>query len=97
MGQGVYSWGTKAEAEAYLAVSPGKEIMEFSISKRAFNKLNKFEVPINDDLANAWLGKHSSLFGEGVPHNYDYIIRQTGMGPEHYFNSNIFSKLKFKK
>lgn len=103
LGEGVYSWGSRAEAEAYHEVLKRNlaevhlEIMEFKVSKSDFSKFKKFEVPLDDDLANAWLEKHSSLFGKGEPHGFQYIKRRAGMGDEHYFDKSVFKKLQFKK
>lgn len=100
LGPGLYSWGTKAEAQAYLnsftKYSPGLnlKIMEFSVSKMTLSNLKYFEVPMNDAIANKWLAKYSSLYGEGLPHGYDYIKRSTGMGMEHYFTPRAFSNFK---
>lgn len=101
-GEGLYTWGTRAEAEAYRDLLQKRwpelrlEIMEFKISKGSFNRLKKFEVPLDDNLANSWLNKHSSLFGSGKPHGFQYIKRNSGMGYEHYFNKNVFNRFKLK-
>ncbi len=101
LGEGVYSWATRAEAEAYRTRFPDihVEIVEFKVNKFRFNRLKKFEVPLDDDLANSWLNKHSSLFGDGLiqPHGFQYIKRSSSMGFEHYFDKSVFPKLKFKK
>jgi RHS repeat-associated protein len=104
-GEGLYTWGSKAEADAYLGIKisrPGVEnanlrIMEFSIKKSDFRSLNKFIVPTEDGPANLFLGKHSSLFGEGAPHGYDYIRRDGAAFTEHYFSKDVFPLLKLKK
>ncbi|KMQ61890.1 hypothetical protein ACM40_06085 [Chryseobacterium sp. BLS98] len=101
-GEGLYTWDTRAEAEAYRDLLKKNlpelhlEIMEFKISKGSFNRFKKFEVPLDDDLANSWLNKHSSLFGNGEPHGFQYIKRSSSMGYEHYFDKNVFNKFKLK-
>lgn len=85
---------------AYLKMSKalGKEnlkIVELSISTRKFNKLKSIILE-EGDAAEAFISKHSRLYGEGLPHNFDYIRGLTNMGNEHYFNKNILKKLKIK-
>ncbi len=99
LGDGIYSWDNREGAEKYFELLSKRtddlEIVEFTISESDFEKLNKFHVPLDDDLANEWLGKHSRLYGDGTPHNYDYVRGNTGMGHEHYFSKNIYHLLRF--
>jgi hypothetical protein len=96
MGPGLYSWGSKERAVNYFNIMNKRvdnlEIMPFRISNKNLNSLNKLDLrpPVSDDAANAWLGKYSSLYGEGIPHDYEYVIRGTGIGAEHYFSNNAF-------
>jgi hypothetical protein len=100
LGPGLYAWGTKAEAEVYLGTlskhmpQVNLKIMEFSISKAQLQGLNGFKVSANDDIANAWLEAHSSLYGQGTPHGFNYVQRMTGMGMEHYFSPQAFKLFK---
>ena len=71
------------------------EIMEFNILQKDFNALSKFEVPQNK-IGDLFLAKHSSLYGEGLSHGFQYIRGNQGFGFEHYFDKSIFNKLKFK-
>ncbi len=103
-GEGLYTWGSKAEAEAYRTFLRRNltelhlEIMEYKISKWDFSKLKKFEVPLDDDLANAWLDEHCRLrTASPKAHGYQYIRGNTGMGQEHYFDKSVFKKLQLKK
>ena len=100
LGEGIYSWATEAEAKEYLALklkrSPNLQIVELEISAKELSNLKTFKVPLNDDLANAWLEKYSSLYGKGLPHGYKYVQRSAGMGTEHYFSSEIFYLFKIK-
>jgi hypothetical protein len=102
LGEGLYAWGTRAEAEAYLnALSqrmPGVnlKIMEFNINMSQLKNLNGFKVPAEDAAANKWLETHSSLFGSGTPHGFNYIQRTTSMGVEHYFSKQAFQLFKIK-
>jgi hypothetical protein len=96
MGPGLYSWGSRERATNYFNMlsknADNLKIMPFRISNKNLNNLNKLDLrpPMSDDAANTWLGKHSSLYGEGIPHAYDYIIRGTNIGDEHYFSTNAF-------
>jgi RHS repeat-associated protein len=100
-GEGVYAWGSKAEAENYFTKVSRRtgdlEVVEFSISTRNFDSLKKLDMTkMSDDAANDWLSKHSTLYGDGVPHNLDYITRGTGMGQsEHYFSKDVYHLLSF--
>lgn len=71
--------------------------MEFRISKGSFNRLKRFEVPIDDDLANIFLERHSRIFGAGDPPGFEYIKRSATMGNEHYFDKSVFNRLKLKQ
>jgi hypothetical protein len=103
LGPGLYSWATKAEAESYLSLKLRRnanlklEIVELEIEGSTLSKLKSFKVPLNDDLADTWLGKYSSLGkGKGLPHGYQYIQGNSGIGTEHYFSSDIFHFFKTK-
>jgi RHS repeat-associated protein len=103
LGEGVYSWGNLADAQNYLSIqtkfNPDVKlsVLKFSMKSSQFTKLRSFQIPLDDAAANAWLGKHSRLYGTGTPHNYQYIQGNTNIGTEHYFSSEIFPLLKFKK
>jgi hypothetical protein len=50
---------------------------------------------MSDDAVNAWMDTHS-LYGSGVPHGLDHVIRNTGnFGPEFYFSKDVFHQLSF--
>ena len=102
LGPGVYAWATEAEATAYLTnlssrgVEANLKIVQIQISGSNLAKLSSFVVPAEDQAANAWLQAHSSLYGSGIPHGYQYVQRATSMGMEHYFSSNIFNLFKVR-
>jgi hypothetical protein len=53
---------------------------------------------MSDNSANAWLGKHSSLYGNGEPHSLQHIIRETGrFGPEFFFDKSAFTLMEVVK
>ena len=102
LGEGVYAWGSRVEAQAYLktlkssGVQANLTIVQLRINNANLSSLKSFIVPQNDHLANAWLGKYSSLYGDGLPHDFQYVQRMTGLGTEHYFSSDIFPIFKVK-
>ncbi|MGP3918661.1 RHS repeat domain-containing protein [Nonomuraea sp. 10N515B] len=97
-GPGVYAWGSKEDAERYLALLSrrykGLRIVSFSFRRSLFIKLKK--ARLSPDNEEEFVAKYSSLYGEGLPHDYDYISRGTGMGQtEHFFSSRIYGLLKW--
>ena len=103
-GAGLYTWKNVSSATKYkTALSKmgytDLHIMTIRISKLNYGKLNKFDITkLSDNAANAWLNKHSSLFGKGLPHGYNHIIRKTGLNAnEYYFSKDIFPSLKVSK
>ncbi|MFI2184986.1 DUF6531 domain-containing protein [Streptomyces sioyaensis] len=102
-GEGVYAWDTKEEAERYLGLRQkhhsGLEIVSFRISEEDFQGLRRRDQidmwEKSPDDAEAWAGRHSRIYGDGQPHDYDYVRGPTGLGPENYFNKRIFHLLKF--
>jgi len=97
LGEGVYAWGSEAEALAYLSKLPqgGLQILKFSIKESRLLKLRTIMV---DALENpeGWMQKYSKLWGGTPNHGADYVVRGTAMGNEHYFSSRIFPLLRFK-
>jgi hypothetical protein len=52
-------------------------------------------VSMSPSEAEAFVDRHSRLYGAGKPHNYDYIRGHTGMGHEHFFHKRVFHRLHF--
>jgi RHS repeat-associated protein len=98
LGEGIYAWGSKKDALAYLqrikSRVPDAKIIKFSIPKHELSKLKNINI---DSLANpeVWMSKYSRLWGGTPSHGYQYIIRGTAMGQEHYFHFSIFHLLRF--
>ena len=42
------------------------------------------------------LTNNGVLYGGELNHGYDYIINNTNLGVEHYFNVTVFDKLHFE-
>lgn len=92
LGEGLYAWGTRAEAEAYAAGKEGARILEFNMSNAEYSGLKSLDMRLmSDDAATAWLEQYSQ-YGQGLPHGFEHIIRQTGAGTEYYFSPTAFGK-----
>ncbi|MGW7172262.1 hypothetical protein [Streptomyces xanthophaeus] len=97
----MYSWGTIEDARIYADVRLGQgvnvEIVPFRVSAEDFLGLKKAEiVSMSPEDAERFMDAHSRIYGEGLPHDYDYIRGFTGKyGREHFFDKSIFHLLKF--
>ena len=71
-------------------------MLEGRIGQAEYESLNSFDLRTLDDAAvNAWMERHS-LYGEGVPHGFDHVVRNTGnFGPEFYFSKDVFHLFSF--
>ena len=103
LGEGLYTWGTRAQAEAHLAALEGRgasglRIMQASIPESQYQALRSIDLrDLSDEAAGAWLGEHSSLFGQGLPHGLDHVIRNTGnFGPEFFFSKDAFQLFELR-
>ncbi|MFJ6806079.1 putative T7SS-secreted protein [Streptomyces anulatus] len=99
-GEGVYSWGSAEEAARYADRLRGRgadvEVLRFRISDSDFSSLHKADVvEMSPAEAEAFMDRYSRLYGDGKPHDFDYIRGHTGMGDEHYFHRRIFDLLNF--
>jgi len=100
LGEGVYAWGTRAEAENYLQIiqqnDPDARILEFSIDNNVLSQLNTINLnELSDEDAEAFMSQYSQLWGGTPNYAYDYIIRGTAIGNENYFSKFIFNLLHF--
>lgn len=106
-GEGVYSWAGRAEAVAYQgrlqSRVPGLEIVPFRVGNRALRSANQLHIgSMETGAATAWVNRHSRLFGDGLPHTYDYVTRPIGnedipaLIAEHYFRAGFFPNLRFR-
>ncbi|MCZ9346616.1 RHS domain-containing protein, partial [Streptomyces sp. TRM76130] len=99
-GEGVYSWGSEDEAVRYAERLRNRgadvEILKFKVKDSDFDGLRKADIvnmPPSD--AEAFMDRHSRLYGSGEPHEYEYIRGHTGMGDEHFFSRQVFHLLEF--
>jgi hypothetical protein len=82
LGEGLYAWGTRAEAEAYAAGKQGASILEFKMPSGDYSGLKTLDMRLmSDEAATNWLGQYSQ-YGQGLPHGFEHIIRQTGRGAD---------------
>jgi RHS repeat-associated protein len=101
LGEGLYTWETRSQAEAYLALLEkrgvsGLRILEPTIGEVEYQGLQTLDLrTFNDAVLESWMETHS-LYGQGLSHPYQHVIRQTGnFGPEFYFSKDIFHLFRF--
>jgi hypothetical protein len=99
LGQGVYSFGSRAEAESYATHLAGRgasdlEVMSFNVSGSDLASFKSLNI---DSLADpeAFLSKYSELWGGTPNHGFEYLTRGTQFGTEHFFDSSVFGRLNF--
>ena len=100
LGEGFYSWGTRVQAEAYMSFweargVTGLSIVEARIGAAEYNALRMIDLrTLGDAALDSWMETHS-LYGAGVPHAFEHVIRQTGnFGPEYFFSKDVFHLLR---
>ena len=106
LGEGVYAWDNKEAAQQYKSLlekrvdSKELEIVELCIDNCDLSKLKTLDVDsLAGDATEAWMSKHSSLYGEGAPHGYDRVTRKTSVQvegraateSENFFSKSIFN------
>ena len=92
LGEGLYAWENRAQAERYLenvSSRPGGptdlEIIEHRIRGEDYDNLRHADMTTMDDDA------ATDLWNSGGNHDYDHITRGTGRyGNEHYFRGSVF-------
>lgn len=98
LGEGVYAWETRAEAEKYLQSiikrDPSARIVEFSVNLDNLKSLNIDALP--QDQIDIFMMRYSRLYGGTPNHGYDHLQRGTNYGVEHYFSYLIYELLNFK-
>ena len=100
LGEGIYAWGSRTEAFAYKALKEGRgitnlEVMSFRVSR--YHRLKTFDMTkAGTNFADDFMNTHSKLFGEGLKHDFQHVIRPTGNGgTEFFFSKDVFSRIKF--
>ncbi|MFN3197645.1 MAG: RHS repeat domain-containing protein [Bradymonadia bacterium] len=96
IGEGAYTFDSKAAAEAYLKRLKGHvpdgvdlHIVELRIGEAELGRLKAIDLRGNDSLAVQFVSRHSRLYGQGLPHEYQYVIRPTSIAPEHFFPKSV--------
>ena len=51
---------------------------------------------MGDAQRESFFDQYGVLYGGELNHGYDYIINNTNLGVEHYFNVTVFDKLHFE-
>lgn len=99
LGEGVYAWGSRAEADADLQHLSSRGVCDlrvcsFDVSNADLAGMRHLDV---DSLSNpsGFMQKFSALWGGTPSHGYDYVTRGTNFGTEHFFSSKVFDRLRF--
>jgi hypothetical protein len=97
----VYTFESRGGAEAYRTqlekhVPPDVElnIVQLDIDEKAFAGLKRIDLRGNDDLAESFVARHSTLYGAGEPSPFEHVIRPTNLQPEHFFTRSVFPLFK---
>ena len=99
LGIGLYAWDSLAAAERYRSshVEHGVEqltITIFTIAAEDLVKMKTLDLTrLTDEEVDAWMAKYSH-YGNALPHAFDYVVRSTDKGIEHYFRASVFSRLR---
>jgi RHS repeat-associated protein len=96
MGPGFYAWGSRVDAEEYLRRlqqqgASDLRVAAYEIAEGDLAKLRTKDLTrLSDEAVDEFMDKYSH-YGDALPHDYQHIIRNTGMGaPEHYFSPDAF-------
>jgi hypothetical protein len=91
LGEGIYSFANKADAQAYMtkltsAGASDLRVLKLTMSEKDFAGLSKLNV---DALADpeAWMMQNSKLWGGTPTHGMQYIQRGGANMAEHYFDA----------
>ena len=99
LGPGYYAWASLEEAERYRDLLQrhgitGLLIVAYAITDEDLKTLKQLDLTRrSDEEVNAWMEKHSH-YGDAEPHDWEYVIRGTDIGIEHYFAAGVFDRLK---
>jgi hypothetical protein len=99
LGQGVYSFGSQAEAAAYATELtahgvPSLQILRLDVASRDLASFRSLDIDALEDPG-AFMSKYSRLWGGDPTHGYDYLTRGTHFGVEHFFSKSVAHMLKF--
>jgi hypothetical protein len=86
LGEGLYTWSARSEAEAYLSFWElnGRSVrtMEATFPESQYQALRSLDLrTIGNDAEEAWLKRHSSLWGEGCLTVLNTLSETLSMAP----------------
>lgn len=99
LGIGFYAWDSRETAEQYLLVllkhgATGLRIVTYEIPDTVLARLKTLDLTLlGDDEVTDFLTRYSQ-YGDGEPHDWEYIQRLTDKGKEHYFAASVFAQLR---
>src|SRR5579862_4204369 len=99
LGQGLYAWETLLEADVYRQVllrhgANDLVILTYEAADIDIGGFAKLDLTqLSDDDVNVWMAQYSR-YGQGLRHGFEYVVRNTDMGKEHYFAPAAFAKLR---
>ena len=99
LGPGLYAWGTREDAESYHqvllehGVGPCR-ILVYELQEDDLHNMKKLDLTLmSDEEVTAWLANFSH-YGAARPHEWEYVVRATARGKEHFFAASAFARLK---
>ncbi len=103
LGEGVYAWADRAEAEDYrrslVAIVdelPELEIVLFRVPSTVLSAFQQLHLDLLSDAeTEEWLARYSLLWGGTPDHGLEYLQRGTQFGAEHFFARSVFHHLHF--
>ncbi len=99
LGAGFYGWRTRQEAVQYQDVlerhgASNLVIVTYEISDEKPATMKRLDLTqLTDDEVLAWLDRYSQ-YGACEAHEWEYVIRGTDKGTEHYFAASVFMLLQ---
>ena len=100
LGPGFYAWAAQQEAERYQAVLENVHglsalrIVIYEVPEEKIATMKKMDLTLlTDSQANAWMERHSQ-YGLAEPHGYEYVLRASDKGREHYFAATVFGQFR---
>jgi hypothetical protein len=91
--------GTRQDAEQYQEVlerhgASNLEIVTYEISDEKLATMKRLDLTrFTDKEVMDWLDRYSQ-YGAGESHDWDYVVRGTDKGTEHYFAASVFNQLQ---
>jgi hypothetical protein len=98
LGVGFYAWDSPEAAEHYRnrLQRHGATHLRIVVYEMADEHISNLKVldltRMRDEDVNAWMERYSE-YGQALPHDWQYVIRHTDLGPEHYLAASVFSEL----